>query len=180
MHVLAPSLISAQSVGLFALLLLGLGWRCRQGRARVACLALGGLCTAFWLQAPKDLRTQNRNHASLAFEILVHGRRLRFSGDADSKSMISEIQNEPSADVFELPHHGARCLDLETILKKRPPRLLLQSSSRRRAQKGPWKTWPGSPHLATGLHGGICIQIDSSGGMTAAAQNRFYTWPPEP
>ena len=42
------------------------------------------------------------------------------------------------------------------------------------------KTWPGSPHLATGLHGGICIQIDSSGGMTAAAQNRFYTWPPEP
>ena len=40
--------------------------------------------------------------------------------------------------------------------------------------------WPGSPHLATGLHGGICIQIDSSGGMTAAAQNRFYTWPPEP
>ena len=145
----------------------GDGWAC-------------GSATFNTLWPPKDLRTQNRNHASLAFEILVHGRRLRFSGDADSKSMISEIQNEPSADVFELPHHGARCLDLETILKKRPPRLLLQSSSRRRAQKGPWNTWPGSPHLATGLHGGICIQIDSSGGMTAAAQNRFYTWPPEP
>ena len=94
--------------------------------------------------------------------------------------MISEIQNEPPADVFELPHHGARCLGLETILRKRPPRLLLQSSSRRRAQKGPWHTWPGSPHLATGLHGGICIQVDSSGCMTAAAQNRFYTWPREP
>ena len=145
----------------------GDGWSC-------------GSATFNTLWPPKDLRTQNRNHASLAFEILVHGRRLRFSGDADSKSMISEIQNEPSADVFELPHHGARCLDLETILRKRPPRLLLQSSSRRRAQKGPWKTWPGSPHLATGLHGGICIQIDSSGGMTAAAQNRFYTWPSEP
>ena len=94
--------------------------------------------------------------------------------------MISEIQSEPSADVFELPHHGARCLGLESILEKRPPRLLLQSSSRRRAQKGAWHRWSGSPHLATGLHGGICIQIDSSGGMTAAAQNRFYTWPPEP
>ena len=58
--------------------------------------------------------------------------------------------------------------------------LLLQSSSRHRSQKGPWHTWPGSPHLATGLHGGICIQIDSLGGMTAAAQDRFYTWPLEP
>ena len=132
------------------------------------------------LWPPKNLLSRNRNHASLAFEILVHGRRLRFSGDADSKSMISEIQSEPSADVFELPHHGARCLGLETILERRPPRLLLQSSSRRRAQKGPWHTWPGSPHLATGLHGGICIQVDSHGGMTAAAQNHFYTWPPEP
>ncbi len=94
--------------------------------------------------------------------------------------MISEIQSEPLADVFELPHHGARCLGLETILEKNPPRLLLQSSSRRRSQKGPWHMWPGSPHLATGLHGGICIQVDSDGGMTAAAQNRFYTWPPEP
>ncbi len=139
-----------------------------------------GSATFNTLWPPKDLLSRNRNHASLAFEILVHGRRLRFSGDADSKLMISEIQSEPSADVFELPHHGARCLGLETILKKRPPRLLLQSSSRRRARKGPWHTWPGSPHLATGLHGGICIQVDSSGGMTAAAQNHFYTWPPEP
>ncbi len=145
----------------------GDGWTC-------------GSATFNTLWPPKDLQTQNRNHASLAFEILVHGRRLRFSGDADSKSMISEIQSESSADVFELPHHGARCLGLETILKKNPPRLVLQSSSRRRAQKGPWYTWPGSPHLATGLHGGICIQVDSCGGMTAAAQNRFYTWPPEP
>ena len=55
--------------------------------------------------------------------------------------------------------------------------LLLQSSSRRRAQKGAWHTWPGSPHLATGLHGDICIQIDSRGEMRAAAQNRFYNWP---
>ena len=110
----------------------------------------------------------------------VLGRRLRFSGDADSKSMISEIQNEPSADVFELPHHGARCLGLENILQKRPPRMLLQSSNRRRAQGGPWLTWPGSPILATGLHGGICIQIDSSGRMTATAKNHFYTWPRDP
>ena len=139
-----------------------------------------GSATFNTLWPPKDLTSRNRNHASLAFEILVHGRRLRFSGDADSKSMISEIQNEPPADVFELPHHGAHCLGLEAILRKRPPRLLLQSSSRRRAQGGPWHTWPGSPHLATGLHGGICIQVDSSGCMTAAAQNRFYTWPQEP
>ncbi|RPG07650.1 MAG: ComEC/Rec2 family competence protein [Phycisphaera sp. TMED24] len=139
-----------------------------------------GSSTFKTLWPPRDLNSRNRNHASLAFEVLVHGRRLRFSGDADSKLMISEIQNEAPADVFELPHHGARCLGLETILRKRPPRLLLQSSSRRRAQKGPWHTWPGSPHLATGLHGGICIQVDSSGCMTAAAQNRFYTWPREP
>ena len=132
------------------------------------------------LWPPKNLVSQNRNHASLALEIVVHGRRFRFSGDADSKSMIVEIQNEPLADVFELPHHGARCRGLPSTLQKRPPRLLLQSSSRRRAQDGFWNTWPGSPHLATGLHGGICIQVDSSGFMTAAAQNRFYTWPPEP
>lgn len=139
-----------------------------------------GASTFNTLWPPNDLTSRNRNHASLAFEILVHGRRLRFSGDADSKSMISEIQNEPSADVFELPHHGARCLGLENILQKRPPRMLLQSSNRRRAQGGPWLTWPGSPILATGLHGGICIQIDSSGRMTATAKNHFYTWPRDP
>lgn len=132
------------------------------------------------LWPPKNLVSRDRNHASLALEIVVHGRRFRLSGDADSKSMISEIENEPSADVFELPHHGARCRGLASILQKRPPRLLLQSSSRRRAQKGLWHTWSGSPHLATGLHGGICIRVDSSGYMTAAAQNRFYTWPPDP
>ena len=53
----------------------GDGWAC-------------GSATFNTLWPPKDLRTQNRNHASLAFEILVHGRRLRFSGDADSKLMI--------------------------------------------------------------------------------------------
>ena len=132
------------------------------------------------LWPPKNLVSRDRNHASLALEIVVHGRRFRFSGDADSKSMISEIQNEPSADVFELPHHGARCRGLSSILQKRTPKLLVQSSSRRRAQQGPWLTWSASPHLATGLHGGICIRVDSSGYMTAAAQNRFYTWPPQP
>ncbi|MEC8093036.1 MAG: hypothetical protein VX155_04315, partial [Planctomycetota bacterium] len=30
-----------------------------------------------------------------------------------------------------------------------------RSGFKRRAQKGLWHTWSGSPHLATGLHGGI-------------------------
>ncbi len=213
MHVLGPPPISANSIGLLGLLLLGWGWKHRRGLARSSCWGLCALCATSpshtllataaemdvpvvvtaggdeWifesstfksLWPPKNLVSRDRNHASLALEIVVHGRRFRLSGDADSKSMISEIENEPSADVFELPHHGARCRGLASILQKRPPRLLLQSSSRRRAQKGLWHTWSGSPHLATGLHGGICIRVDSSGYMTAAAQNRFYTWPPDP
>ena len=143
----------------------GDGWAC-------------GSATFNTLWPPKDLRTKNRNHASLAFEILVHGRRLRFSGDADSKSIISEIQTSPQPMSSNCPTMGTLPRPRNHPEKKTTAvaPAIQQPSSCPRA----WNTWPGSPHLATGLDGGICIQVDSCGGMTAAAQNRFYTWPPEP
>lgn len=128
------------------------------------------------LWPPESLVSENRNHGSLAIELLIHGRRLRFSGDADSQSTIADIQTEALADVFELPHHGARCPGLGNILLENPPRLLLQSSNRRRSLAGPWCDWSGSPHLATGLVGGIRIEVDSDGTLSATARNRFYTW----
>ena len=74
-------------------------------------------------QEPKPCFTRFRNSCAC--------RRLRFSGD-DSKSMISEIQNEPQPMSSNCPTMAHVALTSRAILRKRPPRLLLQSSSRQR------------------------------------------------
>ena len=101
MHVLAPSLISAQSVGLFALLLFGLGWRCRQGRARVACLALGGLCTAFWLQAPKAGKLSKARSPGPLLRSRAHH-------ESQNGSMTPEASHQPWCSTGSVAAEGHR------------------------------------------------------------------------
>ena len=55
MHVLGPPPISANSIGLLGLLLLGWGWKHRRGLARSSCWGLCALCATFWIQAPSPL-----------------------------------------------------------------------------------------------------------------------------
>ena len=50
MHVLGPPPISANSIGLLGLLLLGWEWKHRRGLARSSCWGLCALCATFWIK----------------------------------------------------------------------------------------------------------------------------------
>ncbi len=101
-----------------------------------------GEATLTWLHPPKNLAAFSRdNEHSMVIRIDVAGRTVLLTGDVERAGTAGVLAAHPelTADVLEMPHHGAWHELSADLLRQAQPSIVLQSSSRSQWQRDRWK-----------------------------------------
>jgi competence protein ComEC len=139
----------------------GVGDRAGEG-ASVACL---------W--PPAGATFERDNDASVVLRWRYAGRVVRLSGDVQDEAIeaMRRAGVDLSADVADLPHHGAFSERSPQLLAATQARLVIQSSGPRRLADDPWPrvlASMGAERWATAEAGMVTVTIEREGAIRVA------------
>jgi competence protein ComEC len=104
------------------------------------------------------------NEASVVLLVEAENRRVLLTGDIN-EAAISEValQNLPVIDVLELPHHGQWSEESLGFVEELQPKVVLQSTSKRRFSSDKWLLPNTAERYVTCIDGHITTEITKKG-----------------
>lgn len=165
-----------QPSGAAGALLAGLGQRdvpvrpAARGEERVL-----GASSWRWLHPATEDRPRRINDTSQVVLVEAAGARILLCGDIETEAMALLRNREPQlrADVVELPHHGSWREPAAAFVSALKPRLVVQSTGRKRALDERWdRPLEGVARLITARDGALWVEVDRGGGVTFGSMLR--------
>ncbi|MEM1209107.1 MAG: ComEC/Rec2 family competence protein [Planctomycetota bacterium] len=129
----------------------------------------GSAVTCLW--PPADGVFDRDNDASLVLAFDLAGRRVRLNGDIQDAAIEALLASgtDLSADVIDLPHHGALTGASSALLAATAPRVVVQSCGPRRLIDDGWPALLdplGVERWVTAQAGMVTVRIDSDGSIS--------------